>query len=275
VLTSTTAAIVPVVAEYSQKYPMIASYYSSVIAPREGLVKLWQSSHPVGESIDLNTEVLAGDVGAYDHSSVIAMLQRKLKRILVVESSRSKTIFSDKYDFCKEKTWDSYYTTGLIPPGIQVGTIMLQLFSETAFREHVNDRSLDAKVDKPTQVFFADDLPSVLCKFQRARLSGKPIVVETTLQVRGNAAHGVQEYGPVRVLWLVIDVYPDWFNRLDTETQAYMADVWTDHHSFPSSIPARLPHVGYNNPMDLSALVSLVQDMVRDSSDVVRTFIER
>lgn len=200
------------------------------------------------------------DGGLLENSGVLALLQRRARKIVSVLASAVP--FDSEVDFCAARSEDAWFE---ICRGCdKVGCTFTALFGYAPDAGSLFSGNFDYRHD---QVFERSAMPAVLCELQGLKQAGNSMVSSHTLQVQSNSWWGIE--GGFDVEFLV--VYLDKDDGFEAKLAADTRDAIRTYSTLRS-----IPHFGsdtYIPQIQVSILAAQSEYAVRQNADHFRRLL--
>jgi len=178
-----------------------------------------------------------GDGGSLENSGLLALLQRGAKRVAMWVSTYIP-LASKRYpklDFCKLPdgvTWDKLL-------GDDQDLVVAPMVSDKFGFQYSDSGSYYTH----NQVFAQEELPPLLCKMQKLKEAGKPVVLRSTHRVLPNSWWGIKGGESVDLLMVYLEQSTGFEEQLPEETRRSLGPKEAANRSWKRSKEfARFPH---------------------------------
>ncbi|CAK8988267.1 unnamed protein product [Durusdinium trenchii] len=200
-----------------------------------------------------------GDGAEVDNTGMMPLLQRKVSKILVVDSTNVE--LSEDIDFCTANV------LGLSLKG-KVSNDLLDKFGYAA--ENPGEYLIY------NQVFHADELQPLLCEFQKKRMAGDAMVVQRDLEVLANSKWGIEGNWRVSVVFaylssprrFTVNLPPETLQEVEKGSSGKFAN-WPHFKTSSQNGPTKF--TSYTREQ-VNLLAALGEYMVRSNTDLFMRF---
>jgi len=196
-----------------------------------------------------------GDGGNLENAGLLAMLQRKAKRIVWLVNTDTR--ITAEFDFCADDI-------SIFPIH---GSITNQIYDKFGY----GSDDVATGLLSGNQVFPKEDLRHVACKLQTLRNKGKPTVVKHTHRVQDNSWWGIVGGWDVEVLYVYNEHCQDFIDLLPDDTKESLERGSAgDFQHFPfyktvNQVARQL--TAYTQPQ-VNLLAAQAEYMVRKNADL-------
>jgi len=222
----------------------------------------WAIPSPRFDKQQSASTYLLGDGGNIDNSGLLALLQRRARRIILVVSSGSA--LPDDVDFC---------TVPSLSPDV-AKRLENQLQANFGYWKEDDIGEFLTR----NQVFRKDQLLPLLCQLQSLKKLGKPTVAKRKLKVLANSWWGIDGGFDVELLVVYLDKCKDFESKLPNDTSSNL-------NAYFGSEFKRFPHyrVVFQNAgsgtalthPQINLLAAMSEYFVQENAELFGSFLQR